>query len=107
MYICNIYIIQSKMHKYICIYLQNVKCMHISTCILFTKTTAVQNEVVLSYHRVRGLYFRAVVFVLVVTIIVAMHCCTPGNSMVLNLLWFIVMHYIFYIIQDSYMEFGL
>ena len=28
---------------------------------LFTKTTAVQNEVALSCHRVRGLYFLAVV----------------------------------------------
>ena len=27
------------------------------------KTTAAQNEVALSYHRVRGLYFLAVVFV--------------------------------------------
>ena len=31
--------------------------------ILLTKTTAVQNDVALSYHRVRGLYFLAVVFV--------------------------------------------
>ena len=31
--------------------------------ILLTKTTAAQNEVALSYHRVRGLYFLAVVFV--------------------------------------------
>ena len=31
--------------------------------ILLTKTTAAQNEVVLSYHIVRGLYFQAVVFV--------------------------------------------
>ena len=30
---------------------------------LFTKTTAAQDEVVLSYHKVRGLYFMAVVFV--------------------------------------------
>ena len=30
--------------------------------ILLTKTTAVQNEVALSYHKVRGLYFLAVVF---------------------------------------------
>ena len=27
-----------------------------------TKTTAAQNEVALSYHKVRGLYFLAVVF---------------------------------------------
>ena len=31
--------------------------------ILLTKTTAAQNEVALSYHKVRGLYFLAVVFV--------------------------------------------
>ena len=30
--------------------------------ILLTKATAVQNEVALSYHRVRRLYFVAVVF---------------------------------------------
>ena len=34
---------------------------------LLTKTTAAQNEDVLSYHRVRGLYFQAVVFVATVT----------------------------------------
>ena len=31
--------------------------------ILLTKTTTARNDVALSYHRVRGLYFRAVVFV--------------------------------------------
>ena len=31
--------------------------------LLLTKTTAAQNEVALSYHRVRGLYFLGVVFV--------------------------------------------
>ena len=31
--------------------------------ILLTKTTAEQNEVALSYHKVRGLYFLAIVFV--------------------------------------------
>ena len=30
--------------------------------VLHTKPTAAQNEVVLSYHRVRGLYFPAAVF---------------------------------------------
>ena len=29
---------------------------------LLTKTTAAQNEVALSYHKLRGLYFLAVVF---------------------------------------------
>ena len=33
------------------------------TTILLTKTISAQNEVALSYHRVRGLYFMAVVFV--------------------------------------------
>ena len=36
--------------------------MGITNTILLTKTTAAQNEVALSYHRVRGLYFLAVVF---------------------------------------------
>ena len=31
-------------------------------CILFTKIAVVQNEVVLTYHRVRGLYFLAAIF---------------------------------------------
>ena len=31
--------------------------------ILLTQTTAVQNEVILSYHKVHRLYFLAVVFV--------------------------------------------
>ena len=30
--------------------------------ILLTKITAIQNEVTLRYHRVRGLYFLAVIF---------------------------------------------
>ena len=33
-----------------------------SIFILLTKTTAAQNEVVLSHHRVRELYFLAVIF---------------------------------------------
>ena len=36
---------------------------NIHLTILLTKTTAAQNEAALSYHRVRGLYFLAVVFV--------------------------------------------
>ena len=32
-----------------------------STTILFTKTTSAQNEDALSYYKVRGLYFLAVV----------------------------------------------
>ena len=38
-----------------------IQCIYIY--ILLTKTTAVQNGVALSYHKVRGLYFLAVVFV--------------------------------------------
>ena len=34
----------------------------IQHAILLTKTTAAQNEVALSYHEVRGLYFLAGVF---------------------------------------------
>ena len=34
--------------------------------ILLTKTTAAENEAALSYHRVRGLYFQAVVFVAII-----------------------------------------
>ena len=37
--------------------------MNLAIFTLLTKTTAAQNEVALSYHRVRGLYFLAVVFV--------------------------------------------
>ena len=37
-----------------------------SLFILFTKTTAAQNEVALSYYRVRGLYIQAVVFAVTV-----------------------------------------
>ena len=37
-------------------------CVATATTILLTKTTAAQNEVALSYHGMRGLYFLAVVF---------------------------------------------
>ena len=37
--------------------------LNVTQFILLTKTAAARNEVVLSYHRVRGLYFLAVVFV--------------------------------------------
>ena len=39
-----------------------------------TKTTAAQNEDALSYHRVRGLYFQAVVFVATIVILFASLC---------------------------------
>ena len=38
-----------------------LKCLRFAT-ILLIKITATQEEVALSYHRVRGLYFLAVVF---------------------------------------------
>ena len=37
--------------------------MSLEITTLLTKTTAAQNEDALSYYRVRGLYFQAVVFV--------------------------------------------
>ena len=40
----------------------NINLNYILTNLL-TKTTVAQNEVALSYHIVRGLYFQAVVFV--------------------------------------------
>ena len=46
--------------------------MYLSDVYIFIhliKTTTVQNEVTLSYHRVRGLYFLAVVFVATIDII--------------------------------------
>ena len=36
----------------------------LASILYFSKTTAAQNEVALSYHKVRGLYFLAVVFVI-------------------------------------------
>ena len=36
--------------------------------ILFTKTTAAQDEVALSYHVARGVYFLAVVFAAVIVL---------------------------------------
>ena len=40
--------------------------------ILLTKTNVVQNEDALSYHRVRGLYFQAVVFEASIVVTVSM-----------------------------------
>ena len=37
--------------------------------ILLTKTTAARNGVALSYHRVRGLYFLAVVFAAIILLL--------------------------------------
>ena len=38
--------------------------------IIITKATATQNEVALSYHSVRGLYFLAVVFVRSISLLI-------------------------------------
>ena len=45
--------------------------------ILLTKTTAAQNGVALSYHKVRGLYFLAVVFMRSIDSIGASKHCVP------------------------------
>ena len=37
---------------------------------LLTKITATQNEVALSYHRVRGIYFLAVFFAMTIVLVV-------------------------------------
>ena len=39
-----------------------VACLSYGEYVFLTKTTAARNEVTLSYHSVRGLYFLAVVF---------------------------------------------
>ena len=51
----------------------NMHIMHICHTIFLTKTTAAQNEGALSYHRVRGLYFLAVVFVATICILAIYH----------------------------------
>ena len=40
--------------------------IHFISIILLTKTPAAQNEVALSYHKVRGLYFLAVIFAMTI-----------------------------------------
>ena len=50
---------------------------------LLTKTTAVQNEVTLSYHRVCGLYFLAVIFASTIAICngqLRLYTCVKPNS---------------------------
>ena len=41
-----------------------------SLCILLRKIAAAQNEVALSYHRVRGLFFLAVFFATTIVLVV-------------------------------------
>ena len=48
--------------------------------ILLTKTTAVQNEVALSYYRVSGLYFLVVVFA--ATIVHTAHCAVSTANFI-------------------------
>ena len=55
------------------------------TLILLTKTTVARNAVALSYHRVRGLYFLAVVFAaiivyLLVTLSLVLRSLLPMGS---------------------------
>ena len=57
-------------HLY-CIY--TVCIMYIVYTTLLIKTTAARNEVALSYHRVRGLYFLAVVFAATIYIYVSIN----------------------------------
>ena len=45
---------------------KQIVARHVGVYILLTKTTAAQNEAALSYHRVRGLYFLTVVFVVTI-----------------------------------------
>ena len=52
--------------------------------ILLTKVTDTQNEVTLSYHRVRGLYFLAVVFV--ATIVLLPHTGPKHFSRISNIM---------------------
>ena len=48
----------------------NIHCQTCYSAILLTKTTAAQKEDALSYHRVRGQHFVAVVFVRSIAIII-------------------------------------
>ena len=57
--------------------LQCFQCRRLNNKYTSHKTTAAQNEVALSYHRVRGLYFLAVVFVVTIYLIdffIACYC---------------------------------
>ena len=47
--------------------------------ILLTKTTAARNEVALTYHKVRGLHFLAVVFVATIVIATYQICSAIKN----------------------------
>ena len=59
--------------------LLNIHCQTCYSAILLTKTTAVEKEGMLSYHRVHGQHFVAVVFVRSIAIIIK----TPSTGIIL------------------------
>ena len=67
--------------------------------ILLTKTTAVQNKVALSYHRVRGLYFLAIVFA--ATIVVYSYIIHMFEFIVYMLLYSLSKHIVLTIINGT------
>ena len=75
--------------------------------ILLTETTAAQNEVVLSYHRVRGLHFLAVVFV--ATILLFTHTVFEDvvNSKILVLYFIISVYFYHYHAVQAYKIFSI
>ena len=58
--------------------------VHFSTCVIaegiyyifLTKITAAQNEVALSYHRVRVLYFLAAIYAAIIVLQSVIVCCS-------------------------------
>ena len=53
--------------------------------IFLTKVTATENEVALSYHRVRGLYFLAVVFVVNIAVFTQNVYCADDINIMLSI----------------------
>ena len=51
----------------------------ITILILLTKTTAARNEAALSYHKVRGLNFLAVIFAATIIVISQFSTCIYGD----------------------------
>ena len=63
-----------------------MRLINTNTNIVHTKTTAVQNEVALCYHKVRGQYFLAVVFaatsiVLIISNVTNIKIQTSGSTL--------------------------
>ena len=55
-----------------------IRSFQIYHYILLTKTTAAQNEAALSYHRVRGLHFLAVIIFATTILPISLHSnCIP------------------------------